>query len=144
MQAANSDSPTILIIDDSPVIRAQLTGVLEKEDFNLVQAEDGKVAIDILESQGSTLSLVFCDLRMPKIDGMGVLRWLDSSELKGKLPFLMLTTEGSAEFIMEARKLGAKGWIVKPFNGAMIVKAAHRLTQNARVSAQILSASATA
>ncbi len=125
----------VLIVDDSPVIRSQLEEVLGTEGFHLLIAADGKEAVEIFQEHGEDISLVFCDMRMPRLDGLGVLRWLNDSPLNGKIPFVMLTTEGSPEFIKEARKLGAVGWMVKPFNSTMLVNTAHRLTQKAKKAA---------
>jgi len=117
---------TIAVIDDSPVVRLQVSKVLESAGYAIVTADDGKEAVRLIEERGNDISLIICDLRMPKMDGMEVLRWVRQSAF-AHVPFVMLTTEGSHRFVSEARELGVKGWIVKPFVDDMLVTAARRL-----------------
>jgi len=117
---------TVLVVDDSPVIRSQVTKVLETAGFAVVTAENGAEAVDTISEMGAQLGCVFCDLRMPKMDGLEVLRWKAESQWRS-IPIVMLTTEGSPGSIAEARALGAKGWVVKPFNEAMLVGCAKKL-----------------
>ena len=126
-----SDPATILIVDDSLVVRTQLSKVLQEEHYNLLIAEDGQEAVEQIKEHGTKISLIFCDMRMPRLDGVGVLRWLKESPEHQNICFVMLTTEGSPGAIQEARALGAKGWIVKPFNPEMVVLTAKRITEKA-------------
>ena len=93
-------------------------------------ASDGQEAIELMQTHGGDISLIFCDMRMPNKDGMDVLRWKGASEHRD-IPIVMLTTEGSPSAIAEGRSLGAKGWIVKPFNESMLLAAAQNITSQA-------------
>ena len=119
-------SKTILVVDDSPVVRSQVNEVLSQGGYEVLMAEDGKQGVEMVQTHGNDIALIICDMRMPKMDGMEVLRWLSNSSFHS-IPFVMLTTEGSHRFVSEARTLGAKGWVVKPFNDDMLLMAAKRL-----------------
>jgi len=127
-------SSTIVVIDDSPVVRSQVNDVLSQGGYNVLMAEDGKQGVELVQAHGTAISLIICDMRMPKMDGMEVLRWLSESAFRS-IPFVMLTTEGSHRFVSEARNLGAKGWVVKPFNDDMLLMAVKRLVRAPRLSA---------
>jgi len=125
---------TVVVVDDSPIVRAQVSDVLARGDYRVLVAEDGKEAVDVIEAHGDDISLIICDMRMPKMDGMEVLRWKSTSAFR-HIPFVMLTTEGCHRFVSEARSLGAKGWIVKPFNDDMLLVAARRLMRGPSLAA---------
>ena len=63
--------PKILIIDDEPAIRKALKEILEYEQFEVSEAEDGPTALKIVEKE--SFDLIFCDIKMPRMDGMEVL-----------------------------------------------------------------------
>jgi two-component system chemotaxis response regulator CheY len=115
----------ILIIDDSPSIRALTRSALEREKYVVVEATDGQDAMDKLD--GRPLGLIVSDLCMPRVDGLGFLRYLRLHPRYQSTPLVLLTTETRPEVKQAAREQGAQGFITKPFTAAQLVAAAKRL-----------------
>lgn len=117
----------ILIVDDSSTIRQQVHDTLASAGFEVVQATDGVEGAELIDEHAD-LSLVLCDLNMPR---MGGLEMLEVVQARGKLeglPFVMLTTEGQPALVQRAREIGAKGWIVKPFKPQLLLATLRKLT----------------
>jgi len=102
----------ILIIDDEKSIRRALKEILEFEDFEVDEAEDGKQGLDKATSQ--YYDLIFCDIKMPKMDGMEVLAALQKEKVDS--PVIMISGHGNIETAVEAIKLGAFDFIEKPLD----------------------------
>jgi two-component system chemotaxis response regulator CheY len=118
-------STTILVVDDSMMVRQQVARVLSGAGFTIVEASDGADAILKLAEFPDT-KLVVCDVNMPRMNGI---EFLENLAASGKAtPVVMLTTEGQPDLIHRAKELGAKGWIVKPFKADLLVAAAKKLT----------------
>lgn len=102
----------ILLIEDEEPIRRVLTRILTEQntDFDITEAEDGKMGFDLL-SKGN-FDLVLCDIKMPKMDGIEVLK--KSKEAGLNLPFIMLTGHGNVDTAVDAMKHGAYDFISKP------------------------------
>jgi two-component system chemotaxis response regulator CheY len=115
----------VLIVDDSAMIRSQVNHVLSAAGFEVLEAVDGVDALEKLAS--SEVSLVVCDINMPRMNGLEFLQNLRSGAERATVPVLMLTTQARPELIRRARELGAKGWIVKPFQATVLVAAARKL-----------------
>ena len=102
----------ILLIEDEDPIRRVLSKILteENENYILTEAEDGKSGLDkILKTN---FDLVLCDIKMPKMDGIEVLK--KAKEKYGSIPFIMLTGHGYIETAVKAMKYGAYDFIPKP------------------------------
>jgi two-component system chemotaxis response regulator CheY len=121
-------STTILVIDDSQMVRQQVGRALKGAGFSIVEAVDGLDALAKLAEIPGT-RLIVCDVNMPRMNGLEFLERLTATG--SVLPVVMLTTEGQPELIQRAKALGAKGWIVKPFKPELLVAAAKRLTATA-------------
>jgi DNA-binding NtrC family response regulator len=100
----------ILVIDDDEIIRNFLTDFLSSKDFEVVTASDGESGINLLKENKFDLLLV--DLKMPKKDGMDVLREISSEKID--IPSIMITGHGSIPNAVDAMKLGAFDYITKP------------------------------
>ena len=102
----------ILIIEDEEPIRRVLVRILsdENQSFEIVEASDGKEGLSLIKKE--KFDLVLCDIKMPKMDGIEVLQ--ESSKIKFRAPFIMLTGHGNVETAVEAMKLGAYDFIPKP------------------------------
>ncbi|HEY3745881.1 MAG TPA: response regulator, partial [Gemmatimonadaceae bacterium] len=74
----------------------------------------------------SDVRLVVCDVNMPRMNGLEFLQKLKEDGLE--VPVIMLTTEGQHDLIQQAKTLGARGWIVKPFKPDLLLAAAKRVT----------------
>ena len=102
----------ILLIEDEDPIRRVLSKILieENENYILTEAEDGKSGIDKISK--TNYDLVLCDIKMPKMDGIEVLK--KAKEKYGSIPFIMLTGHGNIETAVKAMKYGAYDFIPKP------------------------------
>lgn len=103
--------PRILIVDDEEIARNNLEHILKKEDYSVVTAVNGIEAVDMIEK--SVYDVVLTDLRMEKIDGIGVLE-----KTKSKYPdtqVIMITAYAAVDSAIEAIKRGAFHYIAKPF-----------------------------
>jgi two-component system response regulator PilR (NtrC family) len=101
----------ILIVDDEQSMRDFLAIMLKKEGHDVVTAENGAGALKAIEAE--IFDLVITDIKMPGIDGIGVLKTI--KELSADTVVLMITAFATAETAVEAMKLGAYDYITKPF-----------------------------
>ncbi len=101
----------ILVVDDDAVGRYTLRALLEEEGLAVEEAADGEVALQRLTQ--SEFDLVISDLRMPKLDGMELLR--RTQALTPPPRIILLTAHGSERHAVEAMKLGALDYFRKPF-----------------------------
>jgi two-component system chemotaxis response regulator CheY len=122
----------ILVIDDSPTVRQQVASALTHRGFGIVEASDGMDALEKLEPE---IALIICDVNMPRLNGIETLEKLRADPQWSAIPVVMLTTEGQPMLIERAKKLGAKGWIVKPFKPDLLASAVNRLTTPPKPSA---------
>jgi two-component system chemotaxis response regulator CheY len=117
--AASSVLKRILTIDDSKTMRDMLMLTLSSNGFEVLQAVDGLDGLDVLGRE--TVDVVITDINMPKLDGYGVIQHMRERPEYDDLPILVLTTESDNEKKERARKLGATGFIIKPFNPTGLV-----------------------
>ena len=110
--------PRILIADDEEGIRESLSLILG-EQYELTLAKDGEEALALLQKELFAAALL--DIKMPKLDGLEVLRRLNGSRVK--TPIMMLTAYQSVELAKEAIKLGAMDYLPKPFERDHILTA---------------------
>jgi two-component system, chemotaxis family, chemotaxis protein CheY len=115
----------ILVIDDSPTVRQQVGLALSQAGYQVVEAVDG---VDAISKVDSSVSMLICDVNMPRMNGLEMLEKLRTDQRWKALPVVMLTTEGQPALIERAKKAGAKGWIIKPFKAELLVAAVQRLT----------------
>jgi DNA-binding NtrC family response regulator len=107
----------ILVVDDEQNMRNVLKILLEKHDYSVITAADGREAITMIKA-GELVDLVVSDLKMPGVDGMGLLSYL--MENKRGIPLVLITAYGTIESAVEAMKMGAADFITKPFNKDVI------------------------
>jgi two-component system, chemotaxis family, chemotaxis protein CheY len=111
----------VLVVDDSAAIRKILQRVLRQTGMvirTILEAGDGQQALDVLK--GQTVHLVLTDINMPKMDGLQLLRALKAAPEWRSIPVVMITTEGGEAKVAEAVKLGASGYVRKPFTADQI------------------------
>ncbi len=111
----------ILVIDDSPAIRQQVSLCLTQGGYEVVEAGDGRDAL----GKTAAVALALCDVNMPVMNGIEFVQ--EMARRGSKVPIVMLTTEGRPELVAEARKAGAKGWMVKPFKPEQLVQVVQKL-----------------
>lgn len=106
-----------MIVDDSLSMRRLIRKVIELSGFDVeefLEAANGREALQLLEDHW--VDLVLCDIHMPEMDGLELLRQMKQEEVLGRIPVIIISTEGREEVLKEAEKLGAKGYVKKPFS----------------------------
>jgi two-component system nitrogen regulation response regulator NtrX len=102
----------ILIIDDERSIRRALREILEFENFEVHEAENGKEGLEKIQS--TTYDIIFCDIKMPLMDGMEVLDEIQKAKID--VPVIMISGHGNIETAVDAIKKGAFDFIEKPLD----------------------------
>ena len=106
----------ILIVEDEEHIQRLVKIILEKNSFLVDTADTGEEALEKLEVDKINPDLVLLDIMMPGIDGLQVLKKLKSNELTKNIMVVMLTSLAQENVVLQGIKLGAKGYIRKPFH----------------------------
>jgi len=109
----------ILAVDDSASMRQMVAFTLQSAGFDVAEAEDGAVALDL--AQKEKFKLVLADVNMPNMDGLTLVKNLRTLPDYKFTPMLMLTTESTPEKKAEGKAAGATGWLVKPFNPEQLI-----------------------
>lgn len=118
--------PMVLIVDDSITVRELLSMTFSKSGYRVEQARDGQEAWDKLRS-GLPCDIVFCDIEMPRMDGLELLSRLQKDENLCNLPIAMLTSRGADRHRQMASQLGANGYFTKPYLEEVLLEAAQRM-----------------
>jgi len=111
----------VLVVDDSAAIRKILQRVLRQTGMairTIHEAGDGQEALEILKMHRP--ALVLTDINMPRMDGLQFLAAMKACEDWRRIPVVMVTTEGGEAKVGEAVKLGAAGYVRKPFTADQI------------------------
>ncbi len=120
-------SPKILIIDDEAPIRASLKEILEYENYQVMEAEDGAEGLKL--ATRFAFDVVFCDIKMPKMDGLEVLDALVEKGIDGRV--IMISGHGTVETAVQAIKVGAFDFIQKPLDlNRILLTVRHALDQD--------------
>jgi two-component system chemotaxis response regulator CheY len=115
----------ILAVDDSQSMRDMVRIALTSAGFDVTSASDGQEALAL--ARESDFDLVLSDVNMPVMDGIAFIRALRAESAYRHIPILMLTTESDGDRKKEGKEAGATGWIVKPFDPALLVATMHRV-----------------
>lgn len=105
----------ILIVDDSELNREILTDILESQ-YDIIEAENGKMAVEILEKRLSEIVIVMLDLVMPEMDGIQVLTMMNEKGWINDVPVVMISSEASPSAMDKAYDLGITDYITRPFD----------------------------
>ena len=126
----------IILADDEQNLRRVLTAILTREGYRVLEARDGQEALSLV---GPEVVAVITDLKMPRMDGMALLRRMTAEH--ADIPVIMITAHGSVDSAVEAVKLGAFDYLEKPFEQSQIrevvakaVRTHARAAQDARPS----------
>jgi len=126
--------PTVLIVDDSITVRSLLSITFEKAGYRVEEARDGKEAWEKMKS-GLPCDIVFCDIEMPRMDGLELLSRMQKDPVLCDLPIAMLTSRGADRHRQMAYGLGAKGYFTKPYLEEQLMDAASRMLKGEVVGA---------
>ena len=115
----------ILVVDDSASVRNVAGITLREAGYEVVEAANGREALGTLEAQ--RIHLIISDVNMPVLDGISFLKEVKRHPSHRFTPVIMLTTESGADRKEEGRAAGARAWIIKPFEPAVMLDAVSRL-----------------
>ncbi|BCX12652.1 MAG: two-component hybrid sensor and regulator [Thermosynechococcus sp.] len=121
-----ASEPLVLIIDDSITVRELLSMTFTRAGYRVEQARDGQDAWEKLRS-GLPCDLVFCDIEMPRMDGLELLSRIQKDPKLNHLPIAMLTSRGADRHRRMAAQLGARAYFTKPYLEEQLLDAAARL-----------------
>jgi two-component system chemotaxis sensor kinase CheA len=107
------ESVTLLFAEDSAFFRNQVKGFFEEEGFNVVAAEDGAKAWDLLEEMGDKITGVVTDLEMPVMDGFELAKKIKTSSKYGHLPVIALTSLASESDVKKGKAAGIDSYEIK-------------------------------
>ncbi|MBU1195966.1 MAG: sigma-54 dependent transcriptional regulator [Proteobacteria bacterium] len=103
---------TILVIDDDDQLRKSFCKLLKEENYSVISAASGEAGLEIVKQ--NTLDLVIIDMRLPGISGMETFKRI--KEIDSKLPAIIVTAYGTTQIAIEATKMGAYDYVLKPFD----------------------------
>jgi len=124
--------PTVLIVDDSITVRELLSLTFTKAGYRVEQARDGQEAWDKLRS-GLPCDIIFCDIEMPRCDGLALLSMIQKDNNLNQLPIAMLTSRGADKHRQMAIQLGASGYFTKPYLEEALLEAASRMLKGEKL-----------
>jgi two-component system response regulator AtoC len=121
---------SLLVVDDEESMRHMLSVILERAGYTVHTAEDGQAGLELLQAH-SEIAIVLCDVRMPRLDGMGFLEGL--AGIGRPIYTVVMSAYGSMELAIEAMKKGASDYISKPFKSDEIVLVLKKLEERERL-----------
>jgi len=127
------DRRQLLVVDDAEGIRTYLKNLLSLKGYDVLLAEDGLKALEILQG-GAEPEVVILDIMMPGMDGLELLRRI--KETHPHLPVIMLSVVGKASTIVEAMNLGAADYLNKPFEEEELDIALQKLLETEHLKAE--------
>lgn len=116
---------SVFAVDDSRTMREMLRMALSKAGFEVELACDGEDGLEKLAELQP--DVIITDINMPKLDGFGFIEGVRQSTDHQGIPILVLTTESAPELKQRAKKSGATGWIVKPFDPEQLANIVRRV-----------------
>ena len=119
IETFQSEKPSILIVDDSEMNRIILNEML-KDEYRVLEADNGRTAVDMVDRYGDELSLVLLDIIMPGMNGFEVLGDLSRRSAADSLPVIMISSEDSDDVVLRAYELGASDYINRPFDARVV------------------------
>ena len=118
----------LLVVDDVEINRMILTELFN-EEFDVLEADNGRITIDYLEKYGAEISCVLLDLVMPVMDGFEVLRNMHRTGIIQTVPVIMITGENDDEIILEGYNLGVADLVSKPFVNDIIYRRVNNVVE---------------
>jgi len=115
---------TVLVVDDSTSIRNLIEKALTKAGFNVISAENGRDALELLGKD--TPDMILSDLHMPELDGFGLCKSVHADKNLSQIPFIIMSSDGDRATMRRLLQYGASAYLVKPFNIDQLVVTAER------------------
>jgi CheY-like chemotaxis protein len=122
-------SPRVLVVDDDPQVLRLMRVNLELEGYDVVSAPDGEEALEAVVTERP--DVVVCDVMMPGVDGLTVLRSLRSNPQFSKIPFVVVSAKAQRSDVKAALDMGADTYITKPFDPQDLLDAVEHLLNRA-------------
>jgi two-component system phosphate regulon response regulator PhoB len=117
-----SERKTILIVDDEPDIVNLTEKFLKLGNFETITSANGRDALEIIEERYEEIGLVLLDIMMPGTSGYSVLKTIKENEKFKHILVVLFTVKSFNEDIQKGKKLGADGYLTKPFSGKELLK----------------------
>jgi two-component system chemotaxis response regulator CheY len=114
--------PCALVVDDARAVRRIIGGILRKLAYEVLEAENGRAALDLLNGLEVPPDLMLLDWNMPELDGLETLKCVRAQARLASMLVLMVTTETEIERITAALDAGASEYIMKPFTPEILVE----------------------
>jgi DNA-binding response OmpR family regulator len=133
VHAATRDRRRVLVTDDEPITRMLVKLLLEREHFEVLEATNGRDAVDIATREGPDLLLI--DLNMPQMDGYEAIGNLRKDLAMATLPIIVLTAEDGPGVEHRVLELGADDYIVKPFDPDILLSRVNAVFRRLKVMA---------
>ena len=121
----------ILVVDDEVRMRKLIKDFLRQKNFNIIEAEDGEVALKLFNENKNRISMVLLDVMMPKLDGWSVLRQI--RQIDQNVPIIMLTARAEEQDELFGFELGVDEYISKPFSPKILVARVQALLNRSKV-----------
>jgi DNA-binding response OmpR family regulator len=131
MKSNNFLSDKILVCEDDPILRSNISSILELEGFQVYQASNGLEAKQLLKVK--RIALILCDWAMPEMDGLELLKFVKKEQFLMHIPFIFLTAKTNLEDKLEALNLMADDYITKPFSLKELVLKCHNNIENRKL-----------
>jgi len=117
-----SENITVMVVDDEIHMRRLIGRMLRGAGFNVIEAASGSEALRLMTLDQHKPDLITCDISMPDMDGFEILEAIRSNPDLVDLPVIMLTAMGQLSDADRAKKMGANGYLTKPFSVLSLVK----------------------
>lgn len=124
----NVKQDSILIVDDNATLRALLRNIF-KNEYKVLEAKDGKEALQILTKEYHSIAIILLDVLMPVMDGMATLKVLSEKKIINRIPVVLITSEESTALEIESYQLGVAEVIRKPFNNHIVTQRVKNLIE---------------
>jgi DNA-binding NarL/FixJ family response regulator len=111
----------ILVIEDEPEMRRNITTLLRYHDYEPIAAANGREGIELAHREKP--DIILCDVMMPELDGYGVLQALQTDASLARTPFIFLTAKGEKDDLRSGMNLGADDYLTKPVANADLIRA---------------------
>jgi DNA-binding NarL/FixJ family response regulator len=119
MKDSNGEQKRLMLVDDDPNLVLLVRDYLEFRGYDVITAENGRVALEILEQE--LPDLMICDIMMPEMDGYTLVKQIREDPRTGSIPVLFLSAKGQSQDKVKGLNTGADVYIVKPFEPEELV-----------------------